>query len=121
MAHFRRRMPYSLGGELLPDDPGPLKEQLDPKDDEKLTHDMTELYNSLLPSEESEERRARFVTKLENLLNQRWPGNDIKVHVFGSSGNKLCSSDSDGMMCSQENATHKSLLKLTRLLQWTFA
>lgn len=96
MAHFRRRIPYSLGSDLLPPEPGPLKERLEPEDEEKLTGDMRELYNRLLPSEESDHRRAQFVRKLENLLNSKWPGNDIKVHVFGSSGNKLCSSDSDG-------------------------
>ena len=31
-------------------------------------------------------------------LNERWPGYDIRVHVFGSSGNLLCTSDSDGMV-----------------------
>ncbi|WEW56420.1 hypothetical protein PRK78_001863 [Emydomyces testavorans] len=99
MAHFRRRMPYSLGADLLPEEPGPLKEQLDPEEEERLTSDMKELYKTLLPSVESEQRRVKFVQKLENLLNAQWPGNDIKVHVFGSSGNKLCSSDSDVDIC----------------------
>jgi DNA polymerase sigma len=89
-------MPYSLGSDLLPEEPGPIKQCLESEVEEKLSADLLELYNTLLPSEESEERRARFVRKLENLLNSKWPGNDIKVHVFGSSGNKLCSSDSDG-------------------------
>lgn len=57
---------------------------------------MRELYDRILPSAESEERRAKFKQKLERILNEQWPGNDIKVHVFGSSGNMLCSSDSDG-------------------------
>src|SRR5204863_10118375 len=96
MTHFRRRMPYSLGSELLPEAPEPLKEHLDLEEEEKLTCDMRKLYDRLLPSAESEERRTRFVQKLEELLNKQWPGNDIRVHVFGSSGNKLCSSDSDG-------------------------
>ncbi|PGH05271.1 hypothetical protein AJ80_08379 [Polytolypa hystricis UAMH7299] len=99
MAHFRRRIPYSLGSELLPDESGPLKEQLDPKVEEALTKEMTELYQKLLPSPESEERRSRFVQKLENMLNKQWPGNDIEVHIFGSSGNKLYSSDSDVDIC----------------------
>ncbi|KMU72634.1 Poly(A) RNA polymerase cid13 [Coccidioides immitis RMSCC 3703] len=95
MAHFRRRMPYSLGADLLPEEQGPLKDKLAPEDEERLTSHMKELYKKLLPSAESEQRRIKFVKKLENLLNTQWPGNDIKVHVFGSSGNKLCSSDSD--------------------------
>ncbi|OAX78035.1 hypothetical protein ACJ72_07660, partial [Emergomyces africanus] len=95
MAHFRRRIPYSLGSELLPKELGPVKEQLDPADEKKLSGDMRELYDRLLPSEESEQRRLKFVNKLEKLLNKQWPGKDIRVRVFGSSGNKLCSSDSD--------------------------
>ncbi|KAK2766154.1 hypothetical protein FQN54_007670 [Arachnomyces sp. PD_36] len=99
MAHFRRRMPYSLGGELLPEEKEPLKKCLDPEEDKKLEGDMREVYNRLLPSAESEERRTKLVQKLETLLNTQWPGNDIRVHVFGSSGNKLCSSDSDVDIC----------------------
>ncbi|QSS65880.1 PAP/25A associated domain family [Histoplasma capsulatum] len=82
MAHFRRRIPG----------------------------DMRELYDRLLPSEESESRRLKFVDKLENLLNKQWPGNNIRVHVFGSSGNKLCSSDSDVDICI--TTTYKELEKV---------
>lgn len=97
MAHFRRRMPYSLGGDLLPKATEPIREKLSAEEQEKLTGDMCQLYEKLLPSKESDERRAQFARKLEGMLNRRWPGNDIRVHVFGSSGNKLCSSDSDSM------------------------
>jgi len=72
------------------------KEALEPHEDDKLTGDMRELYDRLLPTEESEERRVKLVQKLEYILNQEWPGNDIKVNVFGSSGNLLSSTDSDG-------------------------
>ena len=67
-----------------------------PDEDDKLSGDMRELYDRLLPSKESEERRAKLILKLEKILNDEWPGNDIKVNVFGSSGNLLSSSDSDG-------------------------
>ncbi|KAI1911943.1 hypothetical protein LOZ65_006091 [Ophidiomyces ophidiicola] len=99
MSHFRRRMPYSLGADLLPEELSPQQEVLGSEEERKLTSDMNELYNTLLPSQESEERRKKFVQKLESLLNTKWPGNDIQVHVFGSSGNKLCSSDSDVDIC----------------------
>ncbi|KAI9719624.1 MAG: hypothetical protein M1812_003395 [Candelaria pacifica] len=99
MAYSRRRMPYSIGAEKLERAKGSQKKQLNPKEEEKLSGDMRELYDRLLPSTESEERRARFVQKLEKLLNDRWPGNNIKVHVFGSSGNLLCTSDSDVDIC----------------------
>lgn len=75
------------------------KKVLEPDEHEKLSGDMRELYDRLLPSDESEERRALLVKKLERLLNEEWPGNDIRVNVFGSSGNLLSSSDSDVDIC----------------------
>ncbi|KAF3480735.1 PAP/25A associated domain family protein [Arthroderma uncinatum] len=99
MAHFRRRMPYSLGSDMLPDESGPLKESLEPEKEVRLSEDIKKLYEKLLPSTESEQRRAQFVQKLEKLLDTRWPGNEIKVKVFGSSGNKLCTSASDVDIC----------------------
>jgi DNA polymerase sigma len=72
---------------------------LEPDEREKLSGDMRELYDRLLPSEESEERRAQLVKKLERILNEEWPGHDIRVNVFGSSGNLLSSSDSDVDIC----------------------
>lgn len=82
---------------MLPEQKEGLKERLGPEEDKKLTADMLEIYDRLLPSAESDDRRRQLVRKLEKLFNDQWPGRDIKVHVFGSSGNKLCSSDSDGM------------------------
>ena len=96
MTRSRRRIPYSLGSDKLESSPTKVKKHLDPAEEGKLSGDMRELYDRLLPSKESEDRRVRFVRKLETILNDRWPGNDIKVHVFGSSGNLLCTSDSDG-------------------------
>lgn len=97
MAFFRRRMPYSLGADLLPEEKDGLKERLEPEEEKRLSADMLEVYDQLLPSAESDDRRRQLVRKLEKLFNDQWPGCNIKVHVFGSSGNKLCSSDSDGM------------------------
>lgn len=97
MAYFRRRMPYTLGGDLLPEEKGVLKEQLGHEEEQSLTAAMMDIYDRLLPSAESDDRRQQLVRKLEKLFNDQWPGREIKVHVFGSSGNKLCSSDSDGM------------------------
>lgn len=96
MAFFRRRMPYTIGADLLPEEKEGLKERLEAEEEERLTKDMLEVYDRLLPSAESDDRRRQLVRKLEKLFNDQWPGHDIKVHVFGSSGNKLCSSDSDG-------------------------
>lgn len=96
MAYFRRRIPYSLGADILPEENEGLKEELEPEEEKKLTADIMDLYDRLLPSAESDDRRRQLVAKLERLFNEQWPGHEIKAHVFGSSGNKLCSSDSDG-------------------------
>lgn len=96
MAHSRRRIPYSVGGDQLERAKAVPKKYLNPPEEKKLSDDMRELYNRILPSAESDERRARLKQKLERILNEQWPGNEIKVHVFGSSGNMLCTSDSDG-------------------------
>ena len=96
MAFSRRRIPYSVGGDLLERPKSIPKKYLNPMEENKLSGDMRELYDRILPSTESESRRTRFVQKLEKILNERWPGNEIQVHVFGSSGNMLCTSDSDG-------------------------
>lgn len=96
----KRRIPYVDGGneELGPPKKEP-KKTLEPDEHDKLSGDMRELYDRLLPSQESEDRRAKLVQKLDRLLNEEWPGNDIRVNVFGSSGNLLSSSDSDVDIC----------------------
>ncbi|KAI9743400.1 MAG: hypothetical protein M1818_003247 [Claussenomyces sp. TS43310] len=99
MVHGRRRMPYNLGSEKLDGvKPEDLKPSLTRDGERKLTGDMRELYDRLLPSSEGEARREKFVRKLEKLLNDEWPGHDIRVHMFGSSGNLLCTDESDGGM-----------------------
>jgi len=93
----RRRMPYTIGTERLPTlDPETIKVRLSEEHQRKLTTDMRELYSRLLPTDEVEANRKKLVQKLERLFNQEWPNRDIRVHLFGSSGNLLCSDDSDG-------------------------
>ena len=96
MAFYRRRIPYSLGGDKLETSDVKVKRKLDSTNEQKLNEDITRLYESILPTVEDDDRRAKFVAKLERILNDRWPGNEIKVHVFGSSGNLLATKDSDG-------------------------
>lgn len=87
------------------------KKYLNPTEEDKLSGDMRELYDRILPTKDSDERRAKFVRKLENILNKQWPGNDIKVHVFGSSGNMLCTTDSDGeQSCPNENRNFRLIV-----------
>ena len=96
MAYSRRRIPYSVGGDKLEKASAMPKKFLNPADEDKLSGDMRELYDRLYPSPESDRRRSQFLEKLARILNEQWPGNDIKVHVFGSSGNLLCTDESDG-------------------------
>ncbi|KAI9799782.1 MAG: hypothetical protein M1826_005432, partial [Phylliscum demangeonii] len=100
IAFPRRRMHYSIGGDPLDRVPTGLKSALRPDEETKLTGDMRALYDRLLPSAESEARRTTLVRKLDTLLNQQWPqSGGIEVRVFGSSGNLLCTSDSDVDIC----------------------
>ena len=97
MAHTRRRVPYSIGSEKLQSlNPADIKSKLSRDEERKLTTDMRELYDRLLPTPQSELRRKKLVEKLESLFNSEWPGHNIKVHMFGSSGNLLCTDQSDG-------------------------
>lgn len=99
MANAKRRVPYSLGPDKLDADPEVPKPALSPAEDARLTADMGELYNHLLSPPESEDRRKRLVEKLEIILRNQWPGYTITVNVFGSTGNKLGTTDSDVDIC----------------------
>lgn len=97
MAHTKRRMPYSIGSDKLDKlNPADVKSKLSEDEERKLTTDMRELYDRLLPTPQSDDRRRMLVEKLEKLFNTEWPGHNIRVHVFGSSGNLLCTDESDG-------------------------
>ncbi|KAJ9639351.1 hypothetical protein H2199_006384 [Coniosporium tulheliwenetii] len=100
-AFGRRRIPYDIGEEMLEKEEEEPKAALEPAEESKLSGDMRELYDQLLPSPESDGRRKVFVKKLERILREEWPGTDFQVHVFGSSGNLLCTSDSDVDICIQ--------------------
>jgi hypothetical protein len=91
----RRRMPYESSDILdkVKEEP---KKTLDPHEDDKLSGDMRELYDRLQPSLENTRKRDRFVQKVQHILETEFPGNLSKVHVFGSSGNMLYTTDSDG-------------------------
>lgn len=88
-------MPYE-SSEVLEQAKDELKKTLDPHEDDKLSGDMRELYDRLQPSLENTRKRDRFVQKVQRILETEFPGNLSKVHVFGSSGNMLYTTDSDG-------------------------
>ncbi|CAK7203636.1 hypothetical protein SEUCBS139899_006374 [Sporothrix eucalyptigena] len=100
MVRGRRRMNYSLGTDRLETVPlDKVKSKLSEDEERTLTADMNALYDRLRPNEKTETRRKTFVEKLQKIFNDQWPGHDIRVHIFGSSGNRLCSDDSDVDIC----------------------
>ncbi|KAI9250474.1 hypothetical protein BDA99DRAFT_563989 [Phascolomyces articulosus] len=66
---------------------------------DNLSVEMLSLFEELLPTRESYERRMGLVRKIERLLNTEWPNKDIRVHLFGSSVNDLGTSQSDVDLC----------------------
>ncbi|KAI1277286.1 hypothetical protein F5Y07DRAFT_398543 [Xylaria sp. FL0933] len=100
LKYSRRRIPYNIGTDPLDRlDLNSVQSKLSEDDERKLTTDMRELYDRLQPTEAVETKRQKLVQKLEKLLNDTWPGHEIRVHLFGSSGNLLCSDDSDVDIC----------------------
>ncbi|PHH58693.1 hypothetical protein CDD81_4816 [Ophiocordyceps australis] len=96
----RRRIPYSVGTDRLEKlDLRTIKSKLSEDEERKLATDMREIYDRLLPTDAVEENRKRLVSKLERMFNEEWPGHNIRAHLFGSSGNLLCSDDSDVDIC----------------------
>jgi DNA polymerase sigma len=90
-------MPYSIGSERLEKlAASDVKSKLSEDEERKLSTDMRELYDRLLPTADVENKKEKLVRKLEKLFNNEWPGHDIRVHMFGSTGNLLCTDTSDG-------------------------
>lgn len=88
-------MPYKESDLLNPAVKEP-KKALDAHEDDKLSGDMRELYDRLQPSVGNTRRRDQFVQKVKHILELEFPGSLFTVHVFGSSGNMLYTTDSDG-------------------------
>ena len=99
MQRARRRVAYSQGSDPLEKVKPDLKTRLTREEDERLTQDAQNLYEELQPTVESEERRSRFIDKLDTILRERWPSSSTKVNVFGSTGNSLGTADSDVDIC----------------------
>lgn len=92
----RRRIPYSVGNDRLEKlDLRTVKSKLTEDEERKLATDMGEVFDRLIPTDAVQQNRKKLVAKLEKMFNDEWPGHDIKVNLFGSSGNYLCSDDSD--------------------------
>ncbi|KAI8148242.1 hypothetical protein BJV82DRAFT_591381 [Fennellomyces sp. T-0311] len=67
--------------------------------EDNINVQMLDLYERLLPTRDSFERRRKFVMKIEAILNSEWQGHDIRAHLFGSSENDLGTSTSDVDIC----------------------
>ncbi|KAG0085277.1 hypothetical protein BGZ93_000756 [Podila epicladia] len=65
----------------------------------KLTMEILDLFEDLLPTEESHDRRTKLIQKIEHILQTEWPGQDIQAHPFGSTVNDLGTSSSDVDIC----------------------
>ncbi|KAM0273825.1 hypothetical protein ACHAPA_001402 [Fusarium lateritium] len=100
LLNTRRRIPYNVGNDRLEKlDLRTVKNKLTEDEERKLATDMREVFDRLLPTAAVEENRKKLVSKLEKIFNDEWPGHDIRVNLFGSSGNLLCSDDSDVDIC----------------------
>ncbi|KAF9186695.1 hypothetical protein BGZ50_002357 [Haplosporangium sp. Z 11] len=65
----------------------------------KLSMEMVDLFEDLLPTQESHERRTMLISKIEKILRTEWPEQDIQAHPFGSTVNDLGTSSSDVDIC----------------------
>ncbi|KAG0265449.1 hypothetical protein BG011_004669 [Mortierella polycephala] len=65
----------------------------------KLSMEMVDLFEDLLPTQESHERRTVLISKIEKILRTEWPEQDIQAHPFGSTVNDLGTSSSDVDIC----------------------
>lgn len=93
----RRRFDWTIGNDkVLPFNKPELAPVLHAGVEKQLAGDAQQLYDQLAPTDDSMERRWKLVTKLEGLLKKTWPETSFKVYLYGSSGNMLCTSDSDG-------------------------
>lgn len=93
----KRRIAYTIGDSpLLPPIEEP-KRVLYLDEEQRLEAEVDRLYKELQPTEESQKNRLKVVEKLRRILKDEWPDKNFQVTVFGSSGNLLCTSKSDGM------------------------
>ena len=117
MARARRRVPYSEGPDKLNAEPAKAKKELGADQEQRLSTKIEDLYNRLVPTPDSVDRRRRLIEKLELMLTGRWPDSAITVNVFGSTGNSLGTSDSDVDICiTTDNKEMSRVCSIAELL-----
>ena len=110
-------MPYSEGPDKLNAEPAKAKKELGADQEQRLSTKIEDLYNRLVPTPDSVDRRRRLIEKLEQMLTGRWPDSAITVNVFGSTGNSLGTSDSDVDICiTTDNKEMSRVCSIAELL-----
>lgn len=97
----RRRIPYTIGTDRLEEEEN-VKQSLESEEEKQLSNNLYALYDRLLPTQDSQQKRQLVVEKIQRILSEAWPAKSIQVAVFGSSGNMLYTSRSDGMLLSKD-------------------
>lgn len=93
----RRRIPYSIGDQVLDKPHESPKHRLTHDEHNRLGNNIERVYHTLLPSQPGQGRREQVLEKLRRIIGDGFPGRDFGVQVFGSSGNLLFTDQSDGM------------------------
>lgn len=94
----RRRIAYSIGSDLLDPPRDPPQHHQNPEQHRRLSKNIDHLFESLLPSEPSQDTRNRILDKLRKIISNGLSDKGFDVHIFGSSGNMLFTDMSDGMV-----------------------
>ncbi|CCJ30889.1 unnamed protein product, partial [Pneumocystis jirovecii] len=100
LVNSRRRIPYSFGtSKPVEVFERQVKPNLSTKNEDIICGDILQLYETLLPSSENNNRWTKFLKKLTTILEKEWPDKKITVQAFGSTVNQLCTSESDVDVC----------------------
>ncbi|KAG0078791.1 hypothetical protein BGZ90_004367 [Linnemannia elongata] len=83
---------------------------------------IMELYRRLVPSQEYMTRRTKLVQKLQGILNAGFPGQRLRLEVFGSYASGLGSESSDADLCIttdnfQQTASYNNVRAVANVLR----
>lgn len=72
---------------------------IDPKIEDSLTQSIIELYETLLPTKEEVEKRLNLLTRLRQLFDKSFEGQNPELILYGSSANGLTIKNADIDLC----------------------
>ncbi|KAF9093838.1 hypothetical protein BGX29_009783 [Mortierella sp. GBA35] len=83
---------------------------------------IMELYQRLVPGQEYMNKRAKLIQKLQGILNAGFPGQQLRLEVFGSYASGLGSESSDADLCItteyfEQTASYNNVRNVARVLQ----